>query len=186
LLIIAAASGLLATSASASRVELKLGPNLVANGGFESGLSGWSTTGFFAQGFDFGVDGQAHTGNNAFFGGAIGGLGFLTQTIATTPGRLYGVTLWLASDGFLPNEFQVLANNTSLLDSTDLLIQGYRQISLSFVASSAATTLRFGFRNDSGLLHLDDVNTSLAPEPATLLLIIVGLGALRVGRRSVR
>src|SRR4051812_23234553 len=82
-----------------------VGPNLVTNPGFESGLTGWTTSGFFAQNFDYGIDSVAHSGTSAFYGGAIGGLGFLRQNIATVQGSEYTVGVWLLSDGFLPNEF---------------------------------------------------------------------------------
>ena len=180
---IVVATGLLATAATASKAPLKLGPDLLTNSGFEAGLAGWTTNGFFAQGFDFGIDGQAHSGSNAFFGGAIGGLGFLSQSIATTPGRFYDVSLWLASDGFLPNEFRASANGAVLSDRTDILLQGYTQVNLIFLATAATTNLQFGFQNDSGFLHVDDIVATLVPEPTTLILLAAGLGAMGHARR---
>jgi hypothetical protein len=49
-------------SVSAGSPGVAVGPNIVVNGGFESGLAGWSTSGFQIQGFDFGIDSFAHTG----------------------------------------------------------------------------------------------------------------------------
>lgn len=162
----------------------KASANLVTNPGFESGLTGWTTNGFFAQGFDFGIDSQAHSGNNAFFGGAIGGLGFLTQTIPTV-GGFFSMSLWLQSDGFLPNEFQVRVNNNVILDRTDILIAPYTQINLGFFPTSPTTTLSFGFRNDSGFLHLDDISVNLVPEPGNIALLGLGLVALAWKCRKV-
>ena len=160
--------------------------NIVANGGFEAGLTSWTTSGFFAQGFDFGVDSLAHTGTSAFFGGAIDGLGFLQQGIATQPGTRYDVDFWLASDGFLPNRFQVVVDGTALLDREDILLQSYGASHTSFVATGALTQLQFGFRDDSGVLHLDDVRVAAIPEPAIGVLMTAGLGALAVLRRRRR
>jgi len=157
--------------------------NIVVNGGFESGLASWTTASFFAQGFDYGIDNTAHSGTSAFFGGAIGELGFLRQTVATQAGVRYDVDFWLASDGFLPNQFQVAVNGVPLLNLDDIVVQPYSAGHASFVATSGSSTLQFGFRNDSGLLHLDDVRVAAIPEPAINLLMAAGLGALALLRR---
>ena len=157
--------------------------NLVDNGGFESGLSGWSTSGFFAEGFDYGIDDQSHSGANAFYGGALDTPGFLSQSIATVSGQAYHLTLWLLSDGFLPNQFQVLVNGMVELDLADILLAPYQPVQLSFLATGATTLLDFGFRSDSGLLHVDDIVVSqVVPEPATAALLGLG-GALFLLRR---
>ena len=160
--------------------------NVIANGGFESGLSSWTTTGFFSLGFDYGVDNLAHSGTAAFFGGAIGALGFLQQSVATQPGTTYDIDFWLRSDGFLPNQFQVLVNGSVVLNRDDILLQPYGALHASFVASSAMTQLQFGFRNDSGFLHFDDVRVAAIPEPSIGLLMGAGLGVIAVLRRRRR
>jgi hypothetical protein len=160
--------------------------NIVVNGGFESGLASWSTAGFFAQGFDFGVDNAAHSGSNAFYGGAIDGLGFLSQSLPTNVGATYDVNFWLASDGFLPNQLRVVVNGQTVLSRDDLLLQPYGAFHTSFIATGASSQLQFGFRNDSGLLHLDDVAVAVIPEPDISLLMAVGLGALAVAQRRRR
>ena len=157
--------------------------NILANGGFESGLASWTTASFFAQGFDYGIDNVAHSGTNAFYGGAIGELGFLRQTVATQVGVRYDVDFWLASDGFLPNQLQVVVDGVPLLALDDILVQPYAARHASFIATSGSSALQFGFRNDSGLLHLDDVRVAAIPEPAINLLMAAGLGALALLRR---
>jgi hypothetical protein len=154
--------------------------DLVVNGGFETGnFMGWTVvdpTGFTT------VDGNAHTGNFAASLGPVGTpIGTLSQTLATTAGTSYDLSYWLESDGGTPNEFRVRVGSTTLTDQTNLGAFGYTQFTFTFVATSAATVLEFGSRDDPGFLHLDDVSvnpTSVAavPEPATLAL--VGLGAL--------
>lgn len=157
--------------------------NLLVNGGFETGLASWTTTGFALQGYDYGIDDDAHSGASAFYGGAIDGLGFLRQSITSVTGQAYSVDFWLASDGYLPNHFQVLANGEALLDAEDVLLQPYSAMHVSFTASSTSTQLAFGFRNDSGALHLDSVTVTAVPEPTTGVLLAIGLCAISVGRR---
>ena len=160
--------------------------NLVANGSFESGLASWTTNGFLLQGFDYGIDNAAQSGSNAFYGGAIESLGFLNQTFATQAGQRYNVDFWLASDGFLPNRFQVLANGQLLLDLEDVLIQPYGARHTVFTAIGPTTQLQFGFRSDSGLLHLDNVTVAAVPEPETVALLALGLAAVAARRRWLK
>jgi hypothetical protein len=160
--------------------------NIVANGSFESGLTSWSPSNFFLQGFDFGIDSAAHSGSNAFFGGAIEGLGFLGQSLATTAGITYNVDFWLASDGFLPNQLRVVVNGQTLLSRDDILLQPYAAYHTTFIANGAVSQLQFGFRNDSGLLHLDDVSVAVIPEPEISLMMAIGLGALAFARGRLR
>src|SRR5690606_2194854 len=99
----AAAAATLATGALSGAVHA----NILLNGSFESGLANWSTTGFLAEGFDFGIDNRSFDGMNAFYGGGIGEPGFLSQLVSTRPGQAYSVEWWVMSDGFLPNQLQV-------------------------------------------------------------------------------
>jgi hypothetical protein len=189
--IVAALAAVLAgalSTVSAGPLGNEVGPNLVSNPGFESGLTGWSTSGFQLLGFDFGIDSSsAHTGTNSFQGGAIESLGFLSQSLATVAGTTYNISLWLASDGFFENEFQVLWNGSLVYDRSDLFPQGFAQIVIDPMATGATSMLSFGFRDDSGFLHVDDISVravSAVPEPSALALIAVGVAAL--GRASRR
>jgi flagellin len=177
-----------AASVSAGPAAAEVGPNLVNNGGFESGLLGWSASGFQLQGFDFGIDStMAHGGSNSFQGGAIESLGFLTQSLATAPGTSYNIDLWLASDGFLTNRFQVLWNGQVVYDRTDVFPQGFAQIVIDPLATGSTSTLSLGFRSDSGFLHVDDISVravAAVPEPSEVALLAVGLAVLaRLTRR---
>ena len=184
---------LLAAAKAAGAVTLALGvaaaahaqANVLVNGSFETGLASWTTSGFTLQGYDYGTDSAAQSGASAFYGGAVGGLGFLSQSFASIAGQQYGIDLWLASDGFLPNRFQVVANGQVLLDLEDVLLQPYRAVHTAFTATGSLTQLQFGFRNDSGSLHLDSVTVTAIPEPTTVILLALGLGGLAIRRRQM-
>jgi len=176
-------------SAWAGPVGSEVGPNLVSNGGFESGLTGWSTSGFQLLNFDFGIDSVAHTGSSSFKGGAIDSLGFLSQNLATAPGTSYNIDLWLASDGFFENEFRVLWNGQVVYDKTDLFPQGFTQVVIDPMATDVFTSLSFGFRDDSGFLRIDDVSVravAAIPEPSEFALIAAGLALLARATRRRR
>ena len=184
----AALMGTAISGAFAGPTASEQGPNLVTNGGFESNLSGWTTSGFALLGFDYGIDSSfAHSGANSFQGGAIDSLGFLSQTLTTTPGTSYNIDFWLASDGFFENELQVLWNGAVVFDRQNLFPQSFTQVVIDPLATSASSTLAIGFRNDSGFLHVDDVSVravSAVPEPSSLALL--GLGIVAVARRAAK
>jgi hypothetical protein len=96
------------------------GPNLIVNGGFETGdFTGWTTTPA-ASGSFFGVVNNGvpflHSGNYAamFHGETEDSFDSISQTLATVPGLTYTVDFWLSNpqlpivDSF-PSEFMVSA-----------------------------------------------------------------------------
>jgi hypothetical protein len=90
-------------------------PNLVANGGFETGdFTNWSIAAATC-GSDFGIANNpvdAHSGNYAaFFAGSCpGSYDSFEQALATSPGQLYTVSFWIET------------NATSDLDVRDLQV----------------------------------------------------------------
>jgi hypothetical protein len=166
--------------------------NMLVNGGFETGdFTGWSQSG--NTGFTFVSPNDPNSGKYSAWLGPVGSLGYLSQTVATTPGNSYTLDFFLASDGRTPNEFQVLFGGTTVFDQTNIPSQGYTDYQFTVAATSSSTTLQFGFRNDQGFLMLDDVSLTPsssvagAPEPAGLTLLALGcLGlAARARRRRV-
>jgi hypothetical protein len=160
--------------------------NLITNPGFETGdFSGWIQ--FGNVGFTSVDTGLPHSGSFSASLGPVGSLGFLSQTLATTPGQRYDLSFFLASDGQTPNQFQVSWNGTVERDQSNLNAFTFREFDfLNLLATSTTTPLVFGFRDDPGFLHLDDVAVNATPEPTTLLLLgttMTGLGLARWRRR---
>ena len=130
-----------------------IGP-LVANGGFETGnFDGWITN----------LDNEnvasipAHSGSYAATMGNTGSLGFMSQNLATVPGKSYLLSFWVKYDGNNPSEFKASWNNNVLLDLTNPHAGGWTNLQYVLSASTTNTPLQFGFRDDIGYVDLDDV-----------------------------
>ncbi len=96
------------------------GPNLVVNGGFESGPvgsnapTGWTYLNTYVATFpgfvDNGSTANPHSGHNEYFDGAVQAYDGISQAIATTTGDTYQVSFWLYDDGNLTT-FSALSTN---------------------------------------------------------------------------
>jgi hypothetical protein len=138
------------------------GGQLVQNGGFETGnFSSWGESGNFtscsvSSGFP-----AVHSGSFGALLGPPGSLGYLSQSLATVPGQLYQLSLWLDSpDGLTPNEFMVAWNGAPLFDETDIGAIGWTNLQFYVTATGTNTVLQFGFRDDQSFLGLDDITVS--------------------------
>ena len=151
------------------------GPNLVTNGGFETGdLTGYtlvfdptqpSSSVVASSATGGGIYGNPHSGTYFFAGGQVNTEALLNQTLTTTPGARYQLTYYLFAGSNVgsatPNQFTVNVGGTTLLNQTNLPAQPYTAYTLTFVATSGSTLLQFGLRDDPSFLDLDDISVFL-------------------------
>jgi len=135
----------------------------VRNGGFETGdFAGWTL--IRDPNYTFVDNGSAsgitpHSGSYEAAGGGIGSLAYLSQTLPTTAGASYLLSLWLNSpDGMSPNEFLASWNGNTLFDETNVPALGWTNLQFLVSATSAYTVLELGFRDDNSYLGLDDIS----------------------------
>jgi hypothetical protein len=184
------AFGALALNANAN-------PNLIVNGGFETGTltPDWALTpggpfdGVCANGFPAGAAiCTTHSGTYAMTFGLNGAEDYLSQTFATTAGARYNLSFFLANDnptGVPIEDFDVLWNGASIfsLASPQISFPYTEQAFSNLVATSGLTTLTFVARHDPSQWFLDDVAVEAVPEPASLALAGLGFLALSFVRR---
>jgi hypothetical protein len=169
---------------------------IVVNGDFEKGtFADWTQSGdpkFTGVGNAAtlaGLGGSVHSGDfAAFFGPPT--LGFITQSLPTTPGTTYVLDFWLAHPFTDPGqgvEWLVRVGGDTLLDSHDTPNFDYREFTFTFTATSASTDLQFGFAEPAASFFLDDVSANV-PEPGSCILLGVGAAMLfgysRLRRKS--
>ena len=129
----------------------------ISDGGFESGnFSGWTQSGNEAGFSVSAASAYIHSGKYGAAMGAVGSLGYLSQTFVGEEGGTYVLSFWLKELGGFPNEFVVSWNGTNLFDQTNIGITGWTNLQYA-VHSVGNDTLQFGFRNDTGDFALDDV-----------------------------
>ncbi len=156
--------------------------DFLVNGGFETGsFSGWSQGGNTA--FTFVSASNPNSGSYAAWLGPVGSLGFLSQTIATTPGANYTLSFALANTSSTANAFQVMFGGATVFNQANMASQGYTPYQFTVTATSSSTVLQLGFHNDPGFFFLDGVSltggpVNGVPEPAGLTLLALGLAAL--------
>jgi hypothetical protein len=178
---------ILALTAAIITVSASVTQAAVVNGGFETGdFTGWTrsgNTGYtgVAKNSNF-----ANSGNFLAYLGPFGSSGFLSQFISTTVGQTYQLSYFLQSDGEIPNLFQTIVNGNKLFNQKNIQPQDYTKYVHKFVATTASTEVKFGFRNDNGYLLLDDVNVKSVPEPLTLggTALAAGIGLLIKKRKA--
>ena len=161
---------------------LASGANLVQNGGFETGdLSSWTEVG--NTGYGAVTCGGAPEGACEAFFGPIGSLGGIAQSIATTAGGEYAISLIFDSDGGTPGAFEVDFGSQTLLSLANPPAAGNQTFTFDAAATDANTILQIQFQDDSGFMFLDGVQVSSVPEPASFVLMSLGLLGLAASRR---
>ena len=147
-------------------------PERVQNGGFETGdFTGWTVVN--NDGYNYVDNGSAtsippHSG--AYFAAlgqaASDGLCTISQTLTTSPGQPYLLSLWLDStsiNGGIPNEFSVSWNGNVLFNQVNIGPTGWTNLQFVVTATNSSTVLQFGEYNDAWFFGLDDV--SVLPIP---------------------
>jgi hypothetical protein len=174
--------------------------NIVTDPGFESGLSGWTSSTDWGSG-NFAV----HSGLLEAFTECVGTAcittptSFLYQDLTTVPGQTYDLSFWYRFQGpsspVGPNELLTLVSGNVVSDLVNQSNNGgvYQQVFTTFVASGSTTRLQFDGRNDPSFLILDDVcvdvpggacvQAASVPEPATGFLVVAGVAILLLGRK---
>jgi hypothetical protein len=166
--------------------------NVVQNGDFENGFTDWTANDWnhnsnehgdptFAASSPCVGDTCIHDAN-----GAINGIAYLYQDVATVTGDTYTLTFDYAGAGD-PNELAVLFGGATAFDQTDVA-DVYTTYTVSgLVASGTSTRLEFFGRQDPSHSGLDNVSlvdqtphsdTPGVPEPGTWMMMIMGLGGV--------
>jgi len=131
--------------------------NLVANCGFETGdFTAWTQSGDLS--FTGVAPGVGHSGTFGAFLGPVGDQGMLTQTLPTTAGGTYTLTLWLRNGGGTPNNFYIVWDGTVIDGFVDAGVFDYVQLEYDgLVASADGTDLTFSFLQVPNYYYLDDI-----------------------------
>jgi hypothetical protein len=88
------------------------------------------------------------------------------------------------------NEFSASFGGVSMVDLTELPVEGYTEYTYDFAATSSSSVLSFTLGNDLGEFLLDDVSVvaqSTTPEPAAWALTMIGMvGCVFLRNRRMR
>jgi subtilase family serine protease len=144
---------------------LRVGQSIVQNGGFETGdFTGWTLNASSLYNLVTASSGWVHSGSYGAAMGQSGSLGYLSQTLTTSPGQNYLLSLWVANPqtpyGATPNQFLVQWNGTTIFNRNNLPFTAWTNLQFMVAATSASTVLQIGFEDTPYYLGLDDVSAT--------------------------
>ena len=147
---------------------LQVRQSLVQNGDFETGsFTGWTQSGNTA--YTTVISNSAnyvHAGTYGARFGPTATLGYISQTLATSPGQSYLVSFWLANPTVgTPNQFVANWNGSALYNQSNLGSFAWTNLTFVITATNTNSTLQFGFRNDPYYFGLDDITVTYIPVP---------------------
>ena len=148
---------------------LQTGELPLQNNGFELGnFLGWTVSGNTVGMLVTSNSLYVHSGVYGAQLGPEGTPGYLSQTLATSPGQVYLISFWMENEGVSgPDEFQVDWNGSVVFDEINAGMSGWTNLQILVGASGTNSVLQFGARNDNGNFGLDDVAVFQSSVPGT-------------------
>ncbi len=153
-------------------VRIIVSDSLVQNGDFETGdFTDW-TLNASDGGYPYNFVADASTGfgivpHLGTYFAALGEVGtplaYISQTLPTSAGQKYLLSLWLynpvaGNSRRAPNEFSVSWNGGTLYDQKNMAQTSWMNLQFVVSATGGGTVLQIGGRDDASYLGLDDVS----------------------------
>lgn len=166
--------------------------NLLTNGSFESGLTGWQDTchtpGHGDCGTGISTWWPSHVdGFQEFYGYDNSTVGVLSQTFETTPGQVYQLDFHYITNFPASNTLNYGVGSYEASVSLPLSVDWQQKVD-QFTATDSTTTLSFFYTTipGTGTLGLDAISVTAVPEPGTWALTSLGLAAVGLLSRRQR
>lgn len=163
-------------------IPVKADGNLLTNPGFETGdFSGWSKVGPFT-----GIQAGHNSTYSAYVGAGFGDNGsvgdLLSQTIATTPGLTYDVSLWVTGSSGGNGDNYILWDGNRVFDSVNPDYGDWTKLETTVTATSSSSTVSFGSYSGNAYLFDDAVVAVPTPEPSTFAIGLMALAGFALVR----